>query len=302
LTSVVATLSLALLACSGAGAAGPVGQAGAGTSSSGASSSTDASASDPVSADAGAIEPTQPTPTPTAGCGSVGGATGLLSKMLTVDGVSRRYQLFVPPGYDPSRATRLVFVFHGLGGSSEQIRLYLNLESLSGNDAIYAYPDGVIRYQGRTGWDLQDLKLVDAMVADISASRCIDSKRIFATGHSFGGYMSNLVGCERGDVVRAIAPVSGGFIPASCKGPVAAWIAHGDQDPTVAQSEGVAARDHWTSANGCATTTQPTTPGACVAYNGCTAGHPVTWCSFSGGHFPLPAYTRQAIWDFIKVL
>ena len=55
------------------------------------------------------------------------------------------------------------------------------------------------------------------------------------------GYMSNLVGCERGDVVRAIAPVSGGIVASTCKGPVAAWLAHGASDPVVAQSEGIAA-------------------------------------------------------------
>ena len=83
---------------------------------------------------------------------------------------------------------------------------------------------------------------------------------------------------------------------------VAAWLAHGDKDPTVAQSEGIAARDHWLTANGCAKTSKATAPSPCVAYEGCSAGHPVTWCSFAGGHYPLPAFTKQAIWDFFKVL
>jgi poly(3-hydroxybutyrate) depolymerase len=198
----------------------------------------------------------------------------------------------------------LIFVFHGLGGDGDQIRSYFGFEAQAGGQALFVYPDGlVVPAEGETGWDESDLPFFDAMMSEISASHCVDAKRIFAAGHSFGAYMSNLVGCERGDVVRAIAPVSGGLVAAgACKGPVAAWLAHGDMDPIVAQSEGIAARDHWIGANGCASTSKPTTPSPCVAYDGCSANHPVTWCSFPGGHFPLPAFTQQAIWDFFKVL
>lgn len=237
----------------------------------------------------------------TRGCGTSAPA-GMQSKTTKVGGVERRYQLFVPTGYDASRPLPLAFVFHGRGGDGNQIRAYLSMEKESAGQALFVYPDGLPQSSqgGATGWALDDVKFFDTMVAEVSESHCVDAKRIFAAGHSFGAYMSNLVGCERGDVVRAIAPVSGGVVPGTCKGPVAAWISHGDKDNTVDQREGVAARDRWTKLNGCATTTKPTGPDTCIAYDGCSAGHPVTWCSFSGGHFPLPAYTRQAIWDFFK--
>lgn len=245
-----------------------------------------------------------PSSVATSGCGLANVATGLQSKMITVSGVSRHYQLLVPSAYDASHPTRVVFVFHGLGGDGDQIRAYFGFEAEAAGQALFVYPDGlVVPDQGTTAWAESDLVFFDAMVAEISASHCVDSKRIFVAGHSFGAYMSNLVGCERGDVVRAIAPVSGGLVAAgACKGAVAAWIAHGDQDTTVAQSEGIGARDHWIAANGCAATSKPTAPSPCVAYDGCSPNHPVTWCSFKGGHFPLPAFTQQAIWDFFKVL
>lgn len=240
----------------------------------------------------------------TAGCGKATGATGIQEKRLTVAGQSRRHQLFVPAGYDPESPTRLVFVFHGLGGDGDQIRSYLNLEPKAGGRALFVYPDGLEQPEqgGRSAWSLADIAFFDAMVADVSASHCVDRARIFAAGHSFGAYMSNLVGCERGDVVRAIAPISGGIVPATCKGPVAAWVAHGKSDLVVADSEGIAARDHWIGANGCAKTSKPASPASCVTYDGCKAGRPVTWCSWSGGHYPLPSYTTQAIWDFFAPL
>ncbi len=238
---------------------------------------------------------------PSSGCGLPKPATGLQSKTIAAGGVDRHYQIFVPTTYDPKAPTRLVFVFHGLGGDGNQIRSYLSPEAEAAGGALFVYPDGlVLPAYGATAWSDADLVFFDAMLKEISAAYCVDAARVFAAGHSFGGYMTNLVGCQRGDVVRAIAAVSGGLSSKACKGPVAAWIAHGDADKTVPQSEGLAARDHWVAANACASTSKPTSPAPCVAYDGCSAHHPVTWCSFAGGHYPLPTYTRKAIWDFFS--
>jgi poly(3-hydroxybutyrate) depolymerase len=120
---------------------------------------------------------------------------------------------------------------------------------------------------------------------------------------SFGGVMSNTVGCEMGDVVRAIAPIAGAgpntFGGSGCKGPVAAWLAHGTADQTVEFSMGEASRDYWLDANGCDATFQDIDPPPCVAYDGCDAEYPVTWCAFDGGH-TVPDFTAQAVWDFFS--
>jgi poly(3-hydroxybutyrate) depolymerase len=231
-------------------------------------------------------------------CGQPAGATGLVTKMIDVGGVSRRYRVFVPTTYDPAVATRLVFVFHGLGGDGNLIRSYFGFEANAAGQALFVYPDGLPIAGGQTGWAASDLPFFDAMVTELSATYCVDAQRIFATGHSFGGYMSNLVGCSRGAVVRAIAPVSGGLLGGTCDRPVAAWLAHGTNDTTVNVSQGSAARDRWRTANGCAAGSQPVEPSPCVTYDGCGAGYPVVWCAFAGGHFPLPAFIKPAIWSF----
>ena len=62
-------------------------------------------------------------------------------------------------------------------------------------------------------WDLtatgMDMPFFDAMLAQMSADYCVDPARIFVAGQSYGGLMTNAVGCLRGDVVRAIAVVAG---------------------------------------------------------------------------------------------
>jgi poly(3-hydroxybutyrate) depolymerase len=232
----------------------------------------------------------------------VGLPTGLLVRSVMASNVARRYQLLVPAAHTGTAPMRLIFVFHGLGGDGDQIRSYFGFEAEAAGQALFVYPDGLVRLQGRTGWGVEDLPFFDAMVDDIAASYCVDRERIFATGHSFGAYMSNQVACERGNMVRAIAVASGGLLGGTCAGPVAAWLEHGTTDATVPQRQALAARDHWLTTNGCSTTATPVAPSPCVTYDGCSVGHPVTWCSFQGGHYPLPAFGKQAIWDFLRAL
>jgi poly(3-hydroxybutyrate) depolymerase len=62
----------------------------------------------------------------------------------------------------------------------------------------------------------------------------------FATGFSFGGMMSNAIGCEMGDVVRAIAPLSGSLWSrcGASTNRVAAIFDHAMDDNTAPYSAG----------------------------------------------------------------
>jgi polyhydroxybutyrate depolymerase len=277
----------------------------AGTMADDAGAAEDAATADASPRDAGAADaasaPTDAGPAAgTPGCGQPA-TPGLRGVDTMVGGRLRHYQVMVPATYDAARPTRVVFMFHGLGGDGDQIRSYLAPEAAAQGQALFVYPDGrVIPSAGRTAWEEADLLFFDAMLAEVSAAYCVDRDRVFAAGHSYGAYMTNEVGCQRAGVVRAIAAVSGGTLGTRCVGTTAAWLAHGTNDGTVPQSEGVRARDHWRTTNGCASTTTPVAPEGCVRYEGCAADAPVTWCSFTGGHFPLPAYTLDAIWGFFS--
>ena len=214
--------------------------------------------------------------------------------------------LSVPDSYSASDPMPLVFAWHGLGGSGEIASMYFGVERPSAGQAIFVYPDGLPldSQGGSAGWDLAadgiDVQFFDAMLSALSGEYCVDASRVFATGHSYGGFFSNALGCARADVLRAIAPVAGGppFGGGTCTTPIAAWLAHGTNDETVDFEQfGVAARDMWIAANGCSTTTEPTSPAECVAYQGCTAGHPVVWCVHESGH-DWPSFAGEAIWDF----
>jgi poly(3-hydroxybutyrate) depolymerase len=242
---------------------------------------------------------TGPPPNGTPGCGM---DPSSVSSPIEVDGTDRTFILRLPSNYDPNTPTPLVFAWHGLGGSAAGAQLYFGIDAQIGDAAIIAYPDALPLESmgGSTGWELEesgrDVAFFDAMVDTLTEGLCIDSERIFSTGHSFGGYMSNTLGCFRSDVLRAIAPVAGGGPFGSCNGSVAAWLTHGEADSVVPLSQGEGSRDHWLSANGCQSTTEPTAPAGCEAYEGC-GEDTVIWCPHPGGH-EWPSFAPEAIWGF----
>jgi polyhydroxybutyrate depolymerase len=228
------------------------------------------------------------------GCGKPGAVTGAKTgQTITVAGKQRTYVLSVPTGYTGNTPLALVFAWHGANISGSLARSLFNLESKSSGAAIFVYPDGLpMNDGGMTGWDLStgsaDFQFFETLLAYLRSSYCIDSNRIFSTGHSMGAMMTNTLGCSYGDVLRAIAPASGtppGGGRATCTGKVGAWIAHGENDPTVNFSQGQASRDFWIKQNGCTTETKTwASEPACVEYQGCQLDLPVIWCVHDEGH------------------
>jgi len=249
---------------------------------------------------------------PTSGCGATtyppsGDAT------MMVDGIARDYIVKIPDAYDPATPYRLVFAFHGRTGTADQIATgfgggYYGLEQRIGDSTILVSPQGLGTDEdpADTGWPNtggRDIAFVRAMIDSLSASYCVDSTRIFTTGMSYGGIMSNTIGCEMSDVFRGLASIAGAMFGRNgCDGPpIASWMTHGTADETVTYESGEAARDNLLAQNHCDETIQPvaTEPEGCVEYQGCDAGFPVVWCTHDGGH-TIPSYSGQAISDFFS--
>jgi poly(3-hydroxybutyrate) depolymerase len=266
-----------------------------------------------------AAEVAAPTPAPPAaaappspargGCGSPPPATGVTDESIEVGGRTRHFVLSVPDDDDGNTPRPVIYLLHGAGSEGHQFRFYAGVEAAADAPAIYVYPDG-LPFQApdaKTGWDLRlegiDLPFLDAIHAQLLRTHCVDEDRVFATGHSFGAWMTNLLGCVRGDRFRAVAPVAGGGPADGCSGHVAAWVAHGIDDPIVPTSFGEATAKAWREANGCGTQTAAVPPTPCVAYTGCAVGDEVHWClhdeSFPGlESHTWPSFAGAGIWAF----
>jgi poly(3-hydroxybutyrate) depolymerase len=269
-----------------------------------------------------------------AGSGGAGGATSpgcgkaptLTSGNRTIqsDGQSRSYILRIPANYDNSRPHRLVFAYHWRGGTMQDVDgggtsgavwSYYGLRAQAGDSTIFVAPQGIGNGWPNSGG--QDLAFTDDMVALIQGDLCVDKTRVFALGFSYGGGMSYALACARPTVFRAVAIYSGGVL-SGCEGgtqPVAYLGIHGLGDGTLNISGGRSMRDRFVMNNGCTSQNPPEPSGGsqmhtCTTYQGCTAGYPVRWCAFDGGHTPgvvdgggddgARTWTKTEAWEFFS--
>jgi predicted esterase len=157
------------------------------------------------------------------GCGAANPAPSGM-QMLDVDGMQRMFLVSVPDNYDANKPYKLIFAWHGLGGTAMRIQSggFYGLKQKAMNSVIFVAAQGLDtsnQVGSGPGWDNmggRDVKFTSAMLEYMRTTYCIDNERIFSVGMSYGGIMSNTVGCALGDDFRAIAPMSGAG-PSGCQ-------------------------------------------------------------------------------------
>jgi poly(3-hydroxybutyrate) depolymerase len=180
--------------------------------------------------------------------------------------IPRTYQLFVPPDL-PDGPVPLLVGMHGLGGNGVQ---HANQTAwpafVTEVKAIAVFPSGPRRWDARP--DSEDVAFLRDVVADVRASRCIDARRIYAEGHSYGAFMAQRLACDAGDVFAAVASYAGGDIEGSAVGgacdagaveppagyePVAVGMWHGTADAVVAYADEIRSELRWVERYDCDT-------------------------------------------------
>jgi poly(3-hydroxybutyrate) depolymerase len=237
----------------------------------------------------------------TAGCGKTPALTNG-THTIASSGQNRTYILHVPDNYDRNRPYQLIFAFHWLNGTANDVATggadgatwaYYGQQKLSGNGAILVAPQGIDNGWANTNG--RDLTLVDDLTNLIEGGLCVDTSQLFALGWSYGGAMSYAVACARPTVFRAVAVLSGANL-SGCNGgtqPVAYLGIHGIHDSVLNISLGRSLRDTFVRNNGC-TAQSPREPAQgslthiVTVYAGCRAGYPVEWAAFDGDHTPDP--------------
>lgn len=142
---------------------------------------------------------------------------GVQPYQIVVDGYPRSGLVHVPPTAQQQPAP-VVFVFHGHGGSAAMVASSFNLHKLW-PEAIVIYLQGLntpsqLDPAGRkAGWQTRqgdqenrDLHLFDAVLADLGRKYRVDSRHVFATGHSNGGFFTYLLWQARSRSLAAVAP------------------------------------------------------------------------------------------------
>lgn len=245
---------------------------------------------------------------PSAGCRS-GAFPALVGEARTidVDGLQRHYLIDAPAG-PADAALPLVLVFHGFRHSAAGLREGLDFAQRAASGALVAvHADGRddVRLLDRIGrgWDIapgdgRDTAFVRAILDTLERERCIDRRRIFATGFSNGGFLSNLLGCQLGDRLAAIAPVAGARPLDACTppAPMPVLFSHGSADRVVPPRLTAAAAAWWRRANRCEDAEGVPRDG-CRVSQGCAAD--VVVCEGTQAH-TWPPDASAAIWRFFE--
>jgi polyhydroxybutyrate depolymerase len=190
----------------------------------------------------------------------------------------RPYQLLVPEDHDPSTPSALIVLLHGYASSGmAQLGDFGLAEVAEADDILVAYPDGTTDGLGSRFWNatdaccdlngtgVDDVAYLIAIVDDVAARFAVDPGRVFAVGHSNGGFMSHRLACDHADRFAAIVSLAGATWndAAECQPeqPVAMLQVHGDDDQTILYAGGdlfgqaypsaEATAAAWIAANGC---------------------------------------------------
>ncbi|MCC6848872.1 MAG: hypothetical protein IT294_10260 [Deltaproteobacteria bacterium] len=253
--------------------------------------------------------PTPAAPGAAAGC-RVGTAPALVgaAREVTVGGERRRYLVDAAegPGDEPRP---VVLVFHGFRHSAAGLRAGAGfVAGAAHGDYIAVHADGRddVRLLGGVGrgWDVapgdrRDTAFVAELLDALAAERCVDRRRVYATGFSNGGFFANLLACTLGGRIAAAAPVAGARPLDECApaGPVPMLFFHGAADRVVPPRLTTGAAAWWRRANGCDEGAEGPAAAGCRAAAGCAAD--VVVCTGAQGH-TWPSDATARILEFFR--
>ena len=205
------------------------------------------------------------------------------SQLVTSDGRTRHYRMFVPSNLSTGQVPLLIALHGGLGtsGQFEENSGFDNLAESNG--FIVVYPDGIGNQPDGTGFqtwnggyccgpaqtqNVDDVAFISSLIDTLVAQLPIDPKRVFIAGHSNGGILAYRLACELSEKIAAIGLQAGSNVVQGCAPSRAVSVLHihGSADTNMPISGGrgtglsttvfvsaQAAIDAMVAANGCST-------------------------------------------------
>ncbi len=151
---------------------------------------------------------------------------GLFTKNITVDGISRRYAIYIPQNLG-NLSVPLVFELHGggiyiedmTGESGHKTPYKLWMELADNEKFIVVYPEGLNGVNNSPTWNdcrgdsivisnADDVRFIAELINKIRTEYPVDQNRIYVSGTSNGGFMAQRLGIELNDKIAAIASIA----------------------------------------------------------------------------------------------
>lgn len=257
---------------------------------------------------------------PSAGCSKGTGrpANGSVS--------TQSHYFAFPQSYDGTKPLPVLIGFHGCGSGNRGTDInsteFIRLAKGTSFETDYIQFVPISSSTGGCWTYGTDITRVKAAFDDLLANYCVDTGRVFGTGHSSGAQfiVQMLRQTSRADAqhfnFKGVAPVAASDYGALA-GPIAVMYIQGMMDRERGNGDGREVVQQFRTANSCMSTSMPYAPvmgcqssgtmvnPGCVIYSGCTA--PTIWCShndpaYSGTMHGVPCFAMKAMYDFFKTL
>ncbi len=146
------------------------------------------------------------------------------SATITSQGIQRSI-LYHAPGGSVADDLPVLLVFHGTGGNAQTIKSYSGFDAVAdANGFLVVYPNST-NIGGVPQWNVyadevaghgglsepgatDDVIFVDDLLEYLCNTFNIDASRVYASGHSNGGFMAYLLAVQRPEKIAAIGPVA----------------------------------------------------------------------------------------------
>ncbi|MCK6569523.1 hypothetical protein L6V77_00240 [Myxococcota bacterium] len=200
-------------------------------------------------------------------------------------GLERTFRLYVPSTWTEGTDYPLVYVWHGLGQSQDEIEENSNIVALVDEfEVIAVVPDSQAENKPGVEWDQlgvgenADLVFFDDMLTCIDKGFGVDLDRVHSTGLSAGGLWTTYLTMFRSETIASSVAFSGGLLvdyptPTAKRPMIAAW--GGPEDTAFDQNFDVLAND--------------------LISEIVPAGHFVLACNHGEGHKWLPEFSPWAL-------
>jgi polyhydroxybutyrate depolymerase len=245
-------------------------------------------------------------------------AAGVTNESVTVNGVTRTYRLYTPSTL-PAKVPVLI-ALHTLGINGSTFALWTGFDSVASSKRFLAvYPNGI-----GNSWNAgrccssgsnppNDVAFIKSILAKLGGRFTLDTKRIYATGHSNGAMMAYRLACERAGTFAGIGVVAGTLVTSPCSPsrPVSVMHIHGLADTTVPYNgtstfpSVPSVISFWKTVDGC-TSSSTSTSGTRtrLSWRGCSAGSGVVLNTIAGmTHTTWPRSlsfnATRKIWNFL---
>lgn len=236
----------------------------------------------------------------------------------SANGLTYSYVLAVPKGIDPNRKAPAKVVWHALWSSPEESRELTDIDAeaeAAGLLLVFprspdqAWDTGSCCIAFVAGRPRDEEIFARELIKDVTSKVCVDEHRIYTTGLSNGGMLSQLLACTMADVFANATPMSSTLtiptrdcVPAR---PISIFMINGTADPLVGyDAPSIAgglsftrAVQFWADTNKCTGTPEVVLRkgrATCSAYKQCAAGVEVSFCSIEGMGHCLPGMKSES--------